>query len=341
MRKLFALLFSISFFPAVHAQDPDSYDKEKLLDSFFSIVMIRGYNENGGLSYGSGIVVAKDKVLTNCHIFRQTKQPWISRGEDTYTITSFQADRYHDICLVSAENMPFKPVLMGNGGTLKKGQDIVSIGYSNGMNAPLTSLGTVQSVYEFDHGNVVRASARFVMGASGSGLFDTTGHLLGINTIKTPGNNAYYYSLPLEWLEVVAQQPVETKFPVVGKTFWEEQDAQKPYFMQMAEPEIQENWTKLQEVAANWTTAEPKSSEAWYELGLANDHLNQAAEAEKAYRKAVALNTQNTDALFRIGVIAAEKGDKAEMHAINLTLLDINKEIAESFSKTVGCGTQC
>lgn len=341
MRKLLIVLLSISNLSVAETQDQEPFNQEKLLDAFFSIVMIRGYSENGGMSYGSGIVVDKDKVLTNCHIFRLTKQPWISRGEDTYTITSFQADRYHDICLVSAQNLPFKPITMGNASTLHKGQDVVSIGYSNGMNAPLTSLGTVQSVYDFDGGNVVRTNARFVMGASGSGLFDSSGHLLGINTIKTPGNNAYYYSLPLEWLDVVSKQPVETKFPILGKTFWEEDDAKKPYFMQMAEPELNENWEKLLQVAQEWTASEPKNTEAWFELGLASDHLNKAVDAEKAYRQAVTLNPKNTDALFRIGVLASEKGDKAQVHAIRLALSDIDKSIAESFSKTVGCESQC
>ncbi len=357
MRQLLILLIFVNLLSLAKAQDQitpnqnntnaqgipnlDTPNKEKLLDAFLSIVMVRGYSENGGMSYGSGIVVSQDKVLTNCHIFRQTKQPWISRGEDVYQITEFQADRYHDLCLVRAQNLPFKPITLADPMQLRKGLNVVSIGYSNGMNAPLTSLGTVQSIYDFDHGGVVRTNARFVMGASGSGLFDNSGRLLGINTVKTPGNEAYYYSLPLEWLDLVAKQPVESKFPIVGKTFWEEDDTKKPYFMQMAQPELNEDWNKLLAVAQAWTNAEPKNSEAWYELGLANDHLNKTSDAEKAYRQAVTLNAKNTDALFRLGVLASEKGDKAQVHAIQLSLSDIDKDIAASFSKTIGCQSQC
>jgi tetratricopeptide (TPR) repeat protein len=74
---------------------------------------------------------------------------------------------------------------------------------------------------------------------------------------------------------------------------------------------------------------------------MANERMGRTDEAEKAYRKSVSINSSNTEALFRIGVIASERGDKKEVHAINLVLLDIDKELAEQFSQLVGCKTEC
>ncbi|MEY3746948.1 MAG: hypothetical protein RL194_407, partial [Pseudomonadota bacterium] len=62
---------------------------------------------------------------------------------------------------------------------------------------------------------------------------------------------------------------------------------------------------------------------------------------EEAYRKSVTLDATNTDSLFRIGVLASEKGDTAEMHAINIALKSIDQTIADEFSKSVGCPTTC
>ena len=335
MRYFLILIASLSYLPSAFA-----FDQAKLLDSFFSVVMIRGYNIDGGMSYGSGVIVAPNKILTDCHIFRQSKQPWVSRGEDTYVITSVQADRYYDTCLVTAD-VPYKPAVIGSASTMKKGQQVVAIGYSGGMPAPLTAFGELKSLYAFNGANIVRTNARFALGASGSGLFDDNGHLIGINTFKTPGQNAFFYALPVEWLAGLEKQPVETAFPITGKTFWEEEEAQKPYFMQIAVPEIQEDWPKLGQISELWTKNEPNNTEAWYELGLANERMGRTNEAEKAYRQSVAVNAGNTDALFRIGVIASEKGDKKEVHAINLALLDIDKDLAAEFSKTVGCNTEC
>jgi len=317
-----------------------AFDREKLLGSFYSIVMIRGHNPDGSLAYGSGVVVEPKKVLTNCHIFRQTKEPWISRGEDTFTIDSVQADRYHDLCLITSEALPFPPAQIGSATSMKKGEEILAIGHSSASPAPITSIGAIKSIYPFENGNVIRSTARFAMGASGSGLFDSEGHLIGINTFKTPGKNAYFYALPIEWLASVKAKPVDT-FPIDGKTFWEEDDDHKPLFMQVAEPEIQQDWGKLSTIAEKWIKAEPNNSEAWFELGFAQEHLNQKTEAEKSYRHAIMLNGQNIDALFRVGLIASERGNKTEVEAIKVAISQINQETAEAFSQAVSCSAAC
>jgi serine protease Do len=288
-----------SLLPAAHA-----YDRQKLLSSFFSTVLVRGYKDDGSLAYGSGVVVADNKTLTNCHVLRETKQAWVSQGEEAFGIIAVQADRWHDLCLVTTQYLPVKPVNIGSGSSLKKGQEVVAISHSNGVPAPLTSLGEIKSLYLMDGANVIRSNVRFTMGASGSGLFDEEGRLIGINTLKTSGRVAYFYALPVEWLAEVQKQPVETALPIAGKAFWEEDTASLPFFMQIAVPQLHEDWAKLAEVAARWVRAEPQSSEAWYELGLAQENTGQKAAAQKSYQQAVALDSDNVDALSRIKALA-------------------------------------
>lgn len=336
MRKLVALgLMFSTIQPAL------ALDQAKILKSLQSVVMIRGYNTSGGLAYGSGVVVAKDTVITNCHIFRSTKEPWVARGEDTYAIASVQADRWHDLCLINAPNLPFTPAPIGKASDIKRTQEVLSIGHSNGVPNPLTSAGSIKASYPFDGGKVIRSSAKFLMGASGSGIFDLEGHLLGINTFKTPGRPAYFYSLPIEWLADLKKLPVETKFPIIGKAFWEEDDDKKPFFMQMAIPELKQDWPKLAQVAELWISKEPSNSDAWYELGIAQENLNKLNEAKTSYQKAVLLDTHNTDALFRLGVMAQAAGDKAAMHEINVAIATINPELAREYSALLGCDTSC
>lgn len=337
MRYILILLAGLSYLAPAHA-----YDRTKLLESFFSSVMVRGYKDDGGLAYGSGVIVGKNKVLTNCHTFRHTRQVWVSRGEDSYQIKSVQANRWHDLCLLQTEDMDIKPVKIGSAESLKKGHGVISIGHSSGVATPLTSNGTVKSLFEMDGGKIIRTTARFALGASGSGLFDEEGRLIGINTFKTGGRDAYFYALPIEWLAELETREVETKFPIRGDAFWEGiiPDTM-PYFLQIAGPELSQDWNKLAEIASRWVGAEPQNSDAWYELGLANEKLGKKTTAEKAYRQSVALDATNTDSLFRIGVLASEKGDTAEMHAINIALKGIDQNIANEFSKSVGCPTTC
>jgi hypothetical protein len=333
---------SVTFCAVIASIQPAlALDQQKILAAMQTVVMVRGYNDSGGLAYGSGVVVGENKVLTNCHIFRSTKQPWVARGEDSYHITSVQADRWHDLCLLTMLNLPFKPANIGTGSTLTRGQEVLSIGHSNGVPAPLTSGGIIKSTYLFEGEKVIRSSAQFRMGASGSGIFDTDGNLLGINTFKTPGKPAYFYSLPIEWLTSLEKLPVETTFPIVGKAFWEEDDDKKPFFMQMALPEINHDWPKLAQVAQKWIAADPKNSDAWYEFGTANENLNKIDEAKIAYQKSVMFDATNTDSLFRLGVIAKNAGDKAGVHEASLAIASVNKELAQEYSQMLGCEAQC
>lgn len=336
MRRIVLLTLAIGFIQPAFA-----LNQEKVLEALQSVVMIRGYNQTGGLSYGSGVVVAKDKVITNCHILRSTKQPWVSRGEDSYEIASVQADRWHDLCLISAPNLPFKPAKIGDGNDIKRGQEVLSIGHSNGVLSPLTSAGAIKTTYAFDGGKVIRSSAKFLMGASGSGIFDLEGKLLGINTFKTPGRPAYFYSLPIEWLADLEKLPVETQFPVTGKAFWEDEDNKKPFFMQSAIPELSQDWPKLAQVAESWIKIDPKNTEAWYELGVAQLNLNDNESAKQSFQQSLQLDENNTNTMFQLGVIAQASGDQASMHNINLAIAKIDEALAIEFSTALGCNLQC
>lgn len=341
MRTLLLIAGSLLIASTFPTKKALAFDREKVLEATQSVVMIRGFNQKGGLAYGSGVVIAENKVITNCHIFRQTKKPWVARGEDIYDVVSVQAERFHDLCLLTTEVLPLKPIQLGNGANISRNQQVLSIGHSNGAPAPLTSMGRITSSYRFEEGNIIRSTAQFRMGASGSGLFDMDGKLIGINTFKTPGRRAFFYSLPVEWIASVEKQSVETTFPIQGRTFWEAEDKDKPYFMQVALPKLEQDWVKLSYVAKEWATAEPDSVEAWYELGQANEHLHKLDAAITAYQEVIKREPTHMEVLFSLGAIAKQQGDASKMHALNLTISDIDQTLGEQFSKMLGCNLSC
>ena len=79
MKKIFLLVILLT-----NTSLAIAIDKALLLKAFGSIVMVRGYTESGSLAYGSGVIVGEGEVITNCHVLRRTKQPWISQGEDSF-----------------------------------------------------------------------------------------------------------------------------------------------------------------------------------------------------------------------------------------------------------------
>jgi len=319
-----------------------AYDKQALMQSYFSVVMIRGFNETGGLAYGSGVVVAPNEVITNCHIFRTTKEPWIARGQDSYPINTIRADVWNDLCLVTAENLPFKPVKIGKSNALKRGQEVAGIGHSSGSPAPLTSTGSVKGLYEANPGKIIRTNAKFMLGASGSGLFDLDGKLVGINTFKTAGRGgSIHFALPVEWIDVIRKLPLLKELPIKGKALWEEDEDKKPLYMQAAVPESRYDWPKLEQVARKWTKAKPNSPEAWLALGVSQENLENAALANEYYQKSLSLDKGNVDVLFKMGKLAKKQEDQATMNRVYAALNEIDELYGAQYKDIMDCVTDC
>ncbi len=294
------------------------------------------------MAYGSGVVVAENAVVTNCHVMRATKQPWVSRGEDSYSITAVRADAWHDLCLVTTHNLPFKPVPRGNSLSLTRGQEITAIGHSNGAPAPLTSRGEIQGLYPTTSGNMIRSSAKFLMGASGSGLFDMQGRLVGINTFKTAGRGgSIHFALPVEWLETLEKMPASTDFPISGKALWEEDEDKKPFYMRAAVPESRQDWVTLEKISTQWTQQEVSSADAWFSLGLSQQSLKHFEAAAISFDKAVALDNQFVEAWFRRGEVAQLLGDVQTVHVVETRLHQIDPLLVTAYQAYLGCGPDC
>ena len=315
--------FFLLFLLLIHTNFIFSIDKALLLKAFGSIVMVRGYTESGSLAYGSGVIVGKGEVITNCHVLRRTKNPWISQGEDSFSIIDIRIDTWQDLCLLNIHNLNRDPVPIGSSKDLIKGQALAAIGHSSGSPVPLTTGGYVISTYKYNNGKIILSSAKFRLGASGSGLFDMNGNLVGINTFKTTGYGSYY-AMPIDWLDNLRKKERQNKFLIQGKALWEEDENKKPYFLKIAIPKIKEDWKNLSKITKEWIEKEKDNSEAWYEYGFANEKLSNLNIAQNAYNKSIHLDKNNSDSLYRSALLYKNEGNlnKAKLIQKNLLIID-------------------
>jgi serine protease Do len=328
MRKIFLAILLLSSSLASAA-----LNQAALMKAFTSVVMIRGYHENGSLGYGSGVIVAKNQIVTNCHVLRNTSKPWVSQGEYTFSITSVRSSPWHDLCLLDVHDLNRDPVPIGSSLNLKKGQELVGIGHSNGAPVPLTTGGYVLSTYPLDDGNVIHTSAKFRLGASGSGLFDLDGNLIGINTFKTTGYGSYY-AVPVEWIKDLQQQNVLDEFPIQGKALWEEDEDEKPFFLKIAIPKVKESWDQVRNIATDWIKKEPNNSEAWFELAIAQKNLGNNKDYIDSLNKSLKQDKNNIDALFELALDANQKNSAQYQEYFEL-LSSINLAKAEELKELV------
>lgn len=155
---------------------------------------------------GSGVVIAKDYVITNYHVVEGSSSLKISiGGDDTnlYEATVAASDETKDVAVLHVPGLPLDPVEIGDSDTLVVGDWVVNIGNAIGFTGTVTA-GIVsgldreiesdsESVDRFGRkstaiNTMIQTDAAINSGNSGGGMFNTAGELMGIPTLKYSGS---------------------------------------------------------------------------------------------------------------------------------------------------------
>ena len=265
--------------------------------------------EKGVTGTGSGVVIKKNHVATDCHVFQNATGVNVIKYHDTYSPIGVYADWEHDLCVLKFDNLPLDPVNVRESRSVEYEEEVFTLTFPNDNPVPLPSYGKVKALYSFDKSSIIRTSATFTVGSSGGALFDNDFNLIGITTFKSPGKRlGYFYCLPTEWIDKVLQTEMLTDIRSDTPPFWALPDEKKPFFMQVVLPLLDSNWSEVKRIAKMWTQAEDDSTNAWFYLGLAEKQFNKDF-AKLFLNKSIQLNSKNLDALEVLHQIAVEEND--------------------------------
>lgn len=288
------------------------------------VVRVHVMLQSGAYGVGSGVVVAQDQIVTNCHVIAEASNISVTVNGEAYPVSAIKPDWHHDVCILKTAGIQAPIAVMGSSKALQYGQAVFATGHPSFQTHPSTTYGLVKGLYAMDDSVIVRASSSFMPGDSGGGLFDNTGKLVGIIALKSPGRNAYYYNLAVEWVQALLDQPEQSIHAKSSPPFWAGNMENWPHFMRVVQPYMTEDWPALRQVAQQWALKEPASSEAWFYLAVAEYGLKQLDSAETLLNKVVAMNSQHSQALYYLGLIEEDHGKR--MEALNkvalLTLMD-------------------
>jgi hypothetical protein len=262
-----------------------------------SVVKVHVATKGGGHGVGSGVAVGKDLVATNCHVLANSAGVKITKFGDALLPISLKADWAHDLCILRFQYADLTPVELGDSENITYEQDIFSIGFPGGPPKPQYTEGKVKALYPFEDSQIIRTDASFVMGASGSPVFDSDGKLLAISTFKSPGKNAYYYNIPVKWVKALLKQPDTTSMETNISPFWDTPEERRPFFMRVVLPYKHEKWDELGRIAQRWLDTEPTSVEAFYYAALAAEKRGDVTQAKAFYNKALTLHPQHPAAI--------------------------------------------
>ena len=297
---------------------------------------------DGSFGLGSAVVIAKNHVVTNCHVIANANSINVVNNGAPHAASAIKADWYHDLCILKVENLSAPIAKIGSSKNLKYEQSVFTIGYPSFVAKPSSTYGVVKGLYPMDGSVVIRATSSFGLGASGGGVFDDTGNLVGVITLKSPGRDAYYYNMPVEWVQALLKQPEQAIITKSKKPFWAVAYNQWPFFMQVVHPYLTENWESLLQIASQWAKREPDSAEAWFYLATAEYATKDIRNAEAHMQKVVAMNRHHSQAIYYLGLMANESGKRTLALTKVALLNDLDTEVASQlkFAIETETGTQ-
>ena len=244
------VLMSVLSFP-VGAIDYAAYGK---LAASVVRVMVRVPESNRTL-FGSGVVLPDGRIATNCHVIPGTGNVLIMEGGEGTQGERGPSDPAADLCLLNPLGLNAARAQTAVAQKLKVGDEVVAIGFGGGLARSMSS-GHVTALYPYHNGRVIQTDAAFRPGASGGGLFDSNGNLVGITTFfKRNGAQSAYFAIPVEWVEGLPAS-LETA-EATSSPFWMRPQNDQPRFLQVATYEADGKWTEMEAAARLWVQEEP------------------------------------------------------------------------------------
>jgi len=285
-----------------------------------SVFIIEVLDESGSLlATGSGVAVELDQVVTNKHVIDGGVTLRIKHGSRTWPAAVTYLDPDHDLCRLTAKglNAPVVPVRLSS--ALTVGERVYSVGAPEGLELTISE-GLISGLREFEDIRLIQTSAAISPGSSGGGLFDSQAQLVGITTFFLKEGQNLNFALPGDWVKDL----VANRVPLKGKTQTSTSDFEVLSYFQLAAQMVDTGeYEKAVRASLELLRMKPDYAEAWNNLGVAYDGLQQYDKELSAYQEAIRLKPDYADAWYDLGVVynklkQYEKAISADQEAIRL-----------------------
>jgi serine protease Do len=302
------------------------------------LIKIHAAGGDGRVAIGTGVMVARDTVVTNCHVTRSATYIELWSGGQRFVATRQSADLGRDVCVLFSAGMPDLVVPIA-ASRPKVGSSVLGVGYSGGLELRF-GIGEVRALHDYDGAAVIQTNAVFDSGASGGGLFNEQGELLGFVTFRKGGQSkdAYHFSVPSAWANPLLDSNRATNvLPLSGPlAFWAQPLERQPFFLQAISLQAESQWTRLQDLALRWTKAEPDNGSAWRTLAVSSRAVNQPAAAVVAGRRAVTLHPDDPNAWLSLASACASARQGQCLDEARTALARLDPRYLEDLNREIG-----
>ena len=161
MKNIFLLCF-ILILNSVSAEP----SRELLIKLNSSVVKVNVATKNGGHGVGSGVVVAKDHIVTNCHVVANAQGVHVTKYGNSYAPFALLADWENDLCILKFKYLELKSVKLGSNSKLDYEQEVFGKSYGGNTIKAHTTFGRVKGIHNLKGNQIIQAIALFKLGRS-------------------------------------------------------------------------------------------------------------------------------------------------------------------------------
>ncbi len=247
-----------------------------------TVARVQAYHANGTVTLGSAVLLGGERLVTNCHVTHAAKSIQIVHDGQNFGAEVASQDSNHDLCTLRARGIMGTPAVATTRITV--GQTVFAAGFPGGNRFAVTA-GRIIALHDYDGANVIQVSSPFDSGASGGGLFDEDGRLIGVITFKARSGGVFHFALPIAWAMALDRpEPERSAAPTLA--FWRQPYEKQPYFLRAVSLEANQKWGALAALGEQWAKENPLNPSAWIVLGTAFQHLQRPDEANSAFGEA-------------------------------------------------------
>jgi S1-C subfamily serine protease len=174
-----------------------------------SVFVVEALDANGKtLMLGSGVAMARDFLITNCHVVQSGSSLRVSRGKEHWTARLIQAVVSHDLCGLRPSGLTLQPVEVRPSSKLATGEHVYAIGSPEGLELTFSE-GVISALRETEGVRMIQTSAAISPGSSGGGLFDAQGNLVGVTSFYLKEGQSLNFALSGEWVSGMLSSSTE------------------------------------------------------------------------------------------------------------------------------------
>jgi S1-C subfamily serine protease len=186
-----------------------------------SIVKIQALSASGKQSMGSGVVIAPNLIATNCHVTRTANRAYLIEEDRLYPVLAQAAIPDFDVCILKTTPLTLPVAEMAESEPLKIGDDIAISGYPYALSIR-TMRGKVIGLHPYAQDQIIEINAGFNHGASGGGVFNSSGKLIGLMTFMGREEGVlHFFVIPASWLAIGLEKEFAPLRPFSARSFWE------------------------------------------------------------------------------------------------------------------------